>query len=44
MPSEPKSGLGLKLIDLLSRQIESKAEWADGAGARLILRLPIKVA
>ena len=44
MPDEPKSGLGLKLIDMLSRQIEAEAGWGEGAGARLILRLPIKVA
>ena len=44
MPDEPKSGLGMKLIDMLCRQIEAEAEWGDTTGARLILRLPIKVA
>ena len=44
MPSEPKSGLGLKLIELLCRQIEAEADWSDGSGCRLILRLPLRVA
>ncbi|MGH6885757.1 MAG: sensor histidine kinase [Geminicoccales bacterium] len=44
MPDEPKSGLGMKLIELLCRQIEAETEWGSGPGARLILRLPIKVA
>jgi two-component sensor histidine kinase len=43
MPSEPKSGLGMKLIELLCRQIEAETEWGAGTGARLILRLPAKV-
>jgi two-component sensor histidine kinase len=43
MPGEPKSGLGMKLIELLCRQIEAETEWGAGAGARLILRLPAKV-
>jgi two-component sensor histidine kinase len=44
MPGEPKSGLGLKLIEMLCKQIEAEAKWSDGSGCRLILRLPIKVA
>jgi two-component sensor histidine kinase len=44
MPGEPKSGLGLKLIEMLCKQIEADAEWSDGSGCRLILRLPLRVA
>jgi two-component sensor histidine kinase len=44
MPDEPKSGLGLKLIEMLCKQIEAEAEWSDGSGCRLTLRLPLRVA
>jgi two-component sensor histidine kinase len=44
MPPEPEPGLGLKLIDLLCRQIKAEPAWDGGAGTRLTLRLPIKVA
>jgi two-component sensor histidine kinase len=44
MPSEPRSGLGLKLIEMLCKQIEAEAEWSHGSGCRLILRLPLRVA
>ena len=44
MPEEPETGLGLKLIDLLCRQLDAEASWQTGAGTRLTLQLPIKVA
>jgi two-component sensor histidine kinase len=44
MPSDRSAGLGLKLIDLLCRQIDAEASWDTGAGTRLTLQLPIKVA
>jgi two-component sensor histidine kinase len=44
MPAEPKSGLGLNLIELLCRQIAAEAVWDSSHGTRLTLRLPIKVA
>ena len=44
MPSDQPSGLGLKLIDLLCRQIDAEANWDSSAGTRLTLELPIKVA
>jgi two-component sensor histidine kinase len=44
MPSDRAAGLGLKLIDLLCRQIDAEASWDTGAGTRLTLQLPIKVA
>jgi len=44
MPEAPKTGLGLKLIDLLCRQIDAEAAWQNDAGTRLTLQLPIRVA
>jgi two-component sensor histidine kinase len=44
MPAEPEAGLGLKLIELLSRQIAAEVAWDRSAGTRLTLQLPIKVA
>ncbi len=44
MPAEPKAGLGLKLIELLSRQIAAEVAWDRSAGTRLTLQLPMKVA
>jgi two-component sensor histidine kinase len=44
MPAEPEAGLGLKLIELLSRQIEAEAAWDCQHGTCLTLQLPIKVA
>jgi two-component sensor histidine kinase len=44
MPNDHASGLGLKLIDLLCRQIEAAPSWDTGAGTRLSLELPIKSA
>jgi hypothetical protein len=29
---------------MLCKQIEAEAEWSDGSGCRLILRLPLRVA
>jgi two-component sensor histidine kinase len=42
MPEPVEFGLGMKLIDLLCRQIEAEASWQPGAGACLSLRFPIK--
>ena len=44
MPEDPKAGLGLKLIDLLGRQIEASTAWDCSNGTCLKLQLPIKVA
>jgi two-component system, sensor histidine kinase PdtaS len=44
MPAEPRPGLGLKLIDLLCRQIDAAPAWDCSNGTRLTLQLPIKVA
>ena len=44
MPDRPALGLGMKLIDLLCRQIEAEAAWRNNSGTRLTLQLPIKVA
>jgi len=44
IPADRTSGLGMKLIDLLSQQIAAEADWSEGSGARLTLRFPIKVA
>jgi two-component sensor histidine kinase len=43
MPADPKAGLGLKLIELLSRQITAETVWDCSRGTRLTLQLPIKV-
>ena len=44
MPAEPKAGLGLKLIGILSRQIAAETAWDCSCGTCLTLQLPIKVA
>jgi two-component sensor histidine kinase len=44
MPDEPRTGLGMQLIDLLCRQIDAEAAWQNDSGTRLTLQLPIKVA
>jgi two-component sensor histidine kinase len=44
MPDELKTGLGMKLIDLLCRQIDAEVAWRNDSGTRLTLQLPIKVA
>jgi two-component sensor histidine kinase len=44
MPDELKTGLGMKLIDLLGRQIDAEVAWQNDSGTRLTLQLPIKVA
>ena len=44
MPAEIRSGLGMKLIDLLCQQIEAEATWQRGAGTCLTLRFEIKIA
>jgi two-component sensor histidine kinase len=43
MPEKARPGLGLSLIDVLSKQIEGAARWdAPGRGARLTLEFPIR--
>jgi two-component sensor histidine kinase len=44
LPAAVQSGLGMKLIDLLCGQIEAEPSWQGGAGTRLTLRFPIKIA
>jgi two-component sensor histidine kinase len=44
IPGDRASGLGMKLIDLLSQQIAAETTWREGSGATLTLRFPIKVA
>jgi two-component sensor histidine kinase len=44
MPDELETGLGMKLIDLLCRQIDAEAAWQNDSGTRLTLQLPIRVA
>jgi two-component sensor histidine kinase len=44
MPDELETGLGMKLIDLLCRQIDAEAAWQSDSGTRLTLQLPIRVA
>jgi two-component sensor histidine kinase len=44
IPSNASPGLGLKLIEVLVRQLEAEASWAsDGKGTRLTLEFPIRV-
>ncbi|HSA82623.1 MAG TPA: GAF domain-containing protein [Geminicoccaceae bacterium] len=43
-PDEAQTGLGMKLINVLCRQIDAEAAWQNDAGTRLTLQLPIKVA
>lgn len=43
MPDEARPGLGLSLIDVLSKQIEGEARWdGPGKGTRLTLEFPIR--
>jgi two-component sensor histidine kinase len=44
MPADTEPGLGLKLIDLLCRQIKAERSWDCVSGTRLTLQLPIKIA
>lgn len=44
MPQATELGLGMKLIDLLCRQIDAEATWQSSPGTRLTLRFPIKTA
>ena len=44
MPEGIRPGLGLSLIDILTKQIEGEARWdAPGSGTRLTLQFPIRV-
>jgi two-component sensor histidine kinase len=44
MPEGTRPGLGLKLIEILTKQIEGEARWGPPAeGARLTLEFPIRV-
>ena len=44
MPEGVRPGLGLSLIDILTRQIEGEARWdTPGKGTRLTLEFPIRV-
>ena len=44
MPEGARPGLGLSLIDILTRQIEGEARWeAQGVGTQLTLEFPIRV-
>jgi two-component sensor histidine kinase len=44
MPEGARPGLGLNLIDLLTKQLEGEARWgAPGEGTRLTLEFPIRV-
>ena len=44
MPEEARPGLGLSLIDILTKQIEGEARWdSPGSGTRLMLEFPIRV-
>ena len=44
MPEAARPGLGLSLIDILTKQIEGEARWgAPGEGTRLALDFPIRV-
>ena len=44
MPEKARPGLGLNLIDILTKQIEGEARWdSPGKGARLTLEFPIRI-
>ena len=44
MPEGARPGLGLNLIDILTKQIEGEARWdSPGKGARLTLEFPIRI-
>ena len=44
MPEEARPGLGLNLIDVLTKQIEGEARWdRAGEGTRLTLEFPIRI-
>jgi two-component sensor histidine kinase len=44
MPEEVRPGLGLRLIDILTKQIEGEARWdSSGRGTRLMLEFPIRI-
>ena len=44
MPEDARPGLGLSLIEILTKQIEGEARWdSPGEGAQLTLEFPIRV-
>jgi two-component sensor histidine kinase len=44
MPEGIRPGLGLSLVEILTRQIEGEARWdAPGSGTRLTLEFPVRV-
>jgi two-component sensor histidine kinase len=44
MPEDARPGLGLSLIDILTKQIEGEARWdPPGTGTRLTLEFPIRI-
>ena len=44
MPEGARPGLGLNLIDILTKQIEGEARWdSPGKGARVTLEFPIRI-
>jgi two-component sensor histidine kinase len=44
LPEAVAAGLGMKLIDVLCRQIDAETSWQSRPGTRLTLRFPIKTA
>lgn len=42
LPAKAQPGLGLRLIEGLSQQIEGKVEWSGDKGTRLVLEFPIQ--
>jgi two-component sensor histidine kinase len=42
LPEDAPHGLGLRLIEGLTRQIEGTLAWASGSGTRLVLEFPIR--
>ena len=44
MPEDARPGLGLGLIDVLTRQLEGETRWeTPGKGTQLTLEFPIRV-
>jgi two-component sensor histidine kinase len=44
MPEGVRPGLGLNLIDILTKQLEGEARWdTPGSGTRLTLEFPVRV-
>lgn len=43
MPEDAEPGIGVRLIDILTQQIEGKADWSRSGGTTLKLDFPIRV-